>query len=530
MEPVWHEDRWQRAGNEWVWVALIQWALGAYERYLAEGDEKWLVLSLRAAERLVEAQESKGPLKGGWVHAFPLRHTFPLRPPWLSGMAQGEAASLLVRLGTLTSDERLLQAAVDALGPMGRLPTDGGVRATLDGGFFPEEYPTDPPSYVLNGAIFALWGCYDVAHAVDDADARELSEEGIGTLARTIHRFDTGSWSRYDLFPGPTINLSSPAYHDLHIAQLRALAIMTADRRFEIVADRFQRYGLSRVHSLRAVAHKAWFRVLRPRNRILARLVPGGVGTIADVTRAVVLCYHGVSEDWDSSLAVTPVAFEQQIRALRNAGLRAVTFTEAAREDLPGTVAITFDDAFSSVFELAAPILRRYGMPATVFVPTAHAGAGEPMQWPGIGQWLETPHEHELLPMSWAQLLELRELGWEIGSHTHSHPRLTKLAGDALAAELCESQRVLEAELGVPCRSLAYPYGDLDHQVVNAARQAEYEFACTLPSRPVSNGDPLRFPRIGIYRRDGRVRFRLKISPLVRRIRTQFRSRAARLS
>lgn len=90
------------------------------------------------------------------------------------------------------------------------------------------------------------------------------------------------------------------------------------------------------------------------------------------------------------------------------------------------TLAITFDDCFCSVLEIAFPILERMDLPGTVFVPTAFAGRPRPMSWGGnIDCWLGGPHEHELLPMSWEELGALARSGWEIGSHTRSHPRLT---------------------------------------------------------------------------------------------------------
>ena len=139
-------------------------------------------------------------------------------------MAQGEGASLLVRIGDLTGEERYAEARAAALWSRCGCPSPReGCAAELDGGFLPEEYPTNPPSHVLNGAIFALWGCRDVAIALDDSDAAALYEEGIDTLAANLHRFDTGYWSLYDLFPHPIRNVASGAYHLLHINQLRAL-------------------------------------------------------------------------------------------------------------------------------------------------------------------------------------------------------------------------------------------------------------------------------------------------------------------
>jgi hypothetical protein len=189
-------------------------------------------------------------------------------------MAQGEAASLLVRLLEETGDERFAQAALRALEPMAQPPSSGGLRAPLAGGFLPQEYPTDPPSHVLNGAIFALWGCHEVADRLGDVEARRLFEEDAATLAGSIDRYDTGYWSRYDLFPHRVDNVSSPAYHDLHITQLRALAELTGRPEFTATADRFERYGMSYASSLRALAHKAMFRAVVPRRRALASVLP----------------------------------------------------------------------------------------------------------------------------------------------------------------------------------------------------------------------------------------------------------------
>jgi peptidoglycan/xylan/chitin deacetylase (PgdA/CDA1 family) len=120
--------------------------------------------------------------------------------------------------------------------------------------------------------------------------------------------------------------------------------------------------------------------------------------------------------------------------------------------------------------------------------------------------------------MSWEQLSRLANAGWEIGSHTRTHPRLTQLDDDAIAEELTGSRHDCEQWLDRPCESLAYPYGDQDSRVVEATREAGYVAACALPAglyRPT----PLCWPRIGVYRADHGVRFHLKLSPTVRRLR-----------
>src|SRR4051794_5293335 len=232
----------------------------------------------------------------------------------------------------------------------------------------------------------------------------------------------------------------------------------------------------------------------------------------------LVLCYHAVSADWEADLSVGPDVLDRQLDMLRRRGYRGATFSRAVTEPpARRTVAVTFDDAYRSVIELARPILEEFGFPGSVYVPTAFAGSGQPMSWPGIDDWEGTVHERELVPMSWDELSELANAGWEVGSHTRTHPRLTELDDEGLRAELSESRAECEDELGLPCDTLAYPYGDVDGRVVAAARAAGYRQAATLPER-WHGPRPLEWPRVGVYQADAPWRFRLKASPLRRRL------------
>jgi peptidoglycan/xylan/chitin deacetylase (PgdA/CDA1 family) len=242
---------------------------------------------------------------------------------------------------------------------------------------------------------------------------------------------------------------------------------------------------------------------------------------------ALVLCYHAVSETWPAKLAVTPGRLEVQLGLLVRRGYRGATFTEAVTSPANGRVlAVTFDDGFRSVLEYAFPILSRLGLPGTVFVPTAFPGDAA-MAWPGIDEWLGGQHASELTPMSWEELRLLADAGWEIASHTRSHPRLPELDDRRLADELEGSRQDCEERLGRACRSLAYPYGDVDARVVRAAEAAGYRAAgpglrgaavlrgCGLPVR-------LGWPRVGVYLNDTPSRFRLKVRPELRRLRTSW--------
>lgn len=233
----------------------------------------------------------------------------------------------------------------------------------------------------------------------------------------------------------------------------------------------------------------------------------------------LILSYHAVSPAWPAGLAVEPGRLERQLGWLLRRGYRPTTFHAAATAPpAPRSFAITFDDAYRSVLEHGFPVLERLGVPGTVFVPTDFPERGAPMAWPGIDGWLGGPHERELVPLSWDELRRLAGAGWEIGSHTRSHPHLTELDDAALADELRGSRERIERELGLPCRTLAYPYGDHDDRVVAATRAAGYEAAATVPVR-LDRDEPLRRPRIGIYRVDDERAFRIKVSPTVRRAR-----------
>lgn len=234
----------------------------------------------------------------------------------------------------------------------------------------------------------------------------------------------------------------------------------------------------------------------------------------------LILCYHAVSDEWPCELAVTPVDLRSQLALLKRRGYAGTTFTKAVSDTPPEkSLAVTFDDGFASVLDLALPIMRELDIPGTIFVPSEFCGGSRDLAWPGIDQWASGPFTHELKALTWRELGSLADAGWEIGSHTRTHPRLTTLEGPALAEELEGSRHACERNLGRPCTSIAYPYGDVDDRVAQFTAAAGYSAAAALPQRLHAN-EPLEWPRIGVYRGDGAMRFRLKVSRSVRRLRT----------
>jgi peptidoglycan/xylan/chitin deacetylase (PgdA/CDA1 family) len=229
---------------------------------------------------------------------------------------------------------------------------------------------------------------------------------------------------------------------------------------------------------------------------------------------SLVLCYHALSDDWPDPLAIRPAAFERQLRALRRRGYRPAPLDEILQAG-GRRFHVTFDDAFTSVLH-ALPILESLRVPATIFVCSGFADDGRPLLVPELVD-RASAFEDELATMDWDLLRDVAERGVEIGSHTVSHAHLTRLSDPELESELRESRERLEANLGRRCRYLAYPYGEEDSRVRKAARAAGYEagFSLRPDDEPV---DVYGVPRLDVYRRDGVVRFALKVSSGRKRI------------
>lgn len=229
------------------------------------------------------------------------------------------------------------------------------------------------------------------------------------------------------------------------------------------------------------------------------------------------LCYHGVSGSWPDPLAVGPERLRAQVKRLLDRGWRPATFSDAVGASAPGrTLAVTFDDGLRSVARLALPVLRELGVPATAFVPTGYVGGGKPFAWPETEHWLGTEHADELEGMSWDELGELREAGWEVGSHSDTHAHLTSLDDERLLAEMRRAKEAIEARLG-ECRSIAYPYSDVDGRVVAAALKAGYEAgAAVLPVRHRS--DRMLWPRVPVLATESDLAHRLHTSRPLRRL------------
>jgi peptidoglycan/xylan/chitin deacetylase (PgdA/CDA1 family) len=230
--------------------------------------------------------------------------------------------------------------------------------------------------------------------------------------------------------------------------------------------------------------------------------------------RVAVLAYHAVATS-PNPLSVDAACLRDQLSRMLRMGLRPVTFGEAVRGLAPDSCfAVTFDDGFRSVYDRARPVLAELGIRATIFLPTELIDRDEPLCWPGLTSDPMPPAE--LRPMSWDHVRQLVADGWEVGSHTATHRRLTQVGDDVRRWELEQSKWMCEQQTGVPCRTLAYPFGSANARVVQAARDAGYVGAVTMGR--LRRIGPLAVPRIGVYSHDSHRRFALKVSRPVRSV------------
>lgn len=211
----------------------------------------------------------------------------------------------------------------------------------------------------------------------------------------------------------------------------------------------------------------------------------------------LVLTYHSISEAGGPT-SIPPAVFAMQMEALTDAGYRGVRLGafldwhdgKEADSDGDRRVLITFDDAFADFADEAAPVLKRHGFCALVFVPTRQLG--------GVESWQGANHPPRGL-MDWDAVRALAGEGFEFGGHSRTHPDLTRLDAAACEAEIAGCAEDLAGRLGAPVESFAAPYGRVSPNVVTMiGRHYRVAFGTRLAvARP--GCDRFNMPRIEMH-------------------------------
>lgn len=221
----------------------------------------------------------------------------------------------------------------------------------------------------------------------------------------------------------------------------------------------------------------------------------------------LVLMYHavGVPGERPSRYVVPVKRFERQMRWLERRRYNVISLDEYVRLrsefKLPPrkTVVITFDDGYVDNFTLARPILERLGLPATVFLVSAAEGRNN---WSANDGLADRP----LIGLEDAR----RAIGgaFTFGAHTRTHPKLPELTADDAEREVVGSKQELEAVLGVPVSTFAYPHGSVNQAVRDIVASAGFTGACgVVTGRNRPSGDDLELRRVEILGTRGLLRF-----------------------
>jgi peptidoglycan/xylan/chitin deacetylase (PgdA/CDA1 family) len=188
-----------------------------------------------------------------------------------------------------------------------------------------------------------------------------------------------------------------------------------------------------------------------------------------------ILTYHRFAEDCSSPLCMPKKTFERQMQYLKENGYHVITAEDLAafleyRRGLPQkSVLITMDDGYRSVYDIAYPILNKYGFKATLFIYTDFVGVSK-------------------MAITWNQLKEMQANGFTIGSHTIYHSDLTSpKEGESeqehiarIKKELNGSKKIIDKKLSQNTYFLAYPFGYYDQRSIQMAKEAGYKLAMSV--------------------------------------------------
>ena len=203
-----------------------------------------------------------------------------------------------------------------------------------------------------------------------------------------------------------------------------------------------------------------------------------------------ILVYHNFSKKGSDKTAVSQDDFEAQMKYLKQNGYHVVSIDQLLdfidyKEQLPEkSIVITFDDAWRSIFDVALPILIKYGFTATFFIYTDFIGGGK--------------------AMTWKQIETLSKIGFDIQCQTKTHRNLAvpkknesfKEYFESIEMEIGYPKNLLKEKLNIDCKFLAYPYGETNNLVIALLKKHGYRAAFTIDRKP----NPFFIDKYRIYR------------------------------
>ena len=200
-----------------------------------------------------------------------------------------------------------------------------------------------------------------------------------------------------------------------------------------------------------------------------------------------------------ASLWVPGARFSAQVRGLARAGYHGVTLSQVwaawhGGRALPAKpVVLSFDDGYAAQYTVAGRVLRS-------------------LRWPAVLN-LELSRVDVRGGLSSAQVRGLVRRGWEIASHSYTHPDLTKVDAERLRHEVADSRTELQRRFGGEVAFFCYPFGRTSSAVEDAVAMAGYSGATTVSAGVAApSTDPLELPRVIVRPRDSGARLAKRLA------------------
>jgi peptidoglycan/xylan/chitin deacetylase (PgdA/CDA1 family) len=307
--------------------------------------------------------------------------------------------------------------------------------------------------------------------------------------------------------PTPTPEIAVAASEGVVLARDDSFAVVVAGPGDDLASlaqrylgDRSKRWRISEFNGVDDV---------RPGQTVVIPLkVTNPTGVYANGYLTVpILCYHRFGTR-SSQLAVSPAAFEAQMDYLARNGYHVIPLADLARfiergEPVPRkSVVLTIDDGYRSTYEVAFPVLRKFGFQATLFLYSDFVGAPD--------------------ALTWAQMKEMEATGLvNIQPHSKTHANLTtRLAGendakyrDRMRTEVDVPIRLIQDRLAVPSLAFAYPYGDVNEMVVDLLKREGVRVGLTVtPGGNAFYAYPFMLRRSMVFGGDSIDAFRAKLA------------------
>lgn len=225
-----------------------------------------------------------------------------------------------------------------------------------------------------------------------------------------------------------------------------------------------------------------------------------GVAT-KEESQVPILMYHHIQDvspsfnSIEKGLSLSPTKLKEEIKYLSDSGYKTAILSELFNDVPEKRVILTFDDGYKDLITSALPVLKQYGFRGVAFIIIDDVGK------PGY--------------LNWDDLLSLKNEGWEIGSHTLTHPDLKVSSKEVAEKQIVQSKKILEDRLKININFFSYPAGKYNETTISLVKAAGYIGAVTVePGRENFIKDIYKLKRLRIIDTETLASFKLKIHPV----------------